>query len=57
MLNKTICIYSEEESNENLKMNNLKIKLDPTCSYLEKVCRVLNPLGKSREDSIEIISL
>lgn len=50
MLNKTICIYSEEESNKNLKMKNLKIKLDPTYSYLEKVCRVLNPLVKSRED-------
>lgn len=35
----------------------LKIKLHPTCSYLEKVCRVLNPLGKSREVSLEIISL
>lgn len=56
MLNKTICIYSEEDSNKNLKMN-LKIKLDPTCSYLEKVCRVLNPLGKSREDSADILSL
>lgn len=57
MLNKTICIYSEEDSNKNLKMKNLKIKLDPTCSYLEKVCRVLNPLGKSTEDSADIISL
>lgn len=57
MLNKTICIYSEEDSNKNLKMKNFKIKFDSTCSYLEKVCRVLNPLGKSRGDSAAISSL